>query len=72
MIFIRLPTISWRIRRTSAEPFGVMQTMTLRRSSRAIERTTIPRFSNRATNPLAAAVVCPIFCAIAVMVRTSF
>jgi len=34
--------------------------------------TTIPRFSNRATNPLAAGVVCPIFCAIAVMVRTFF
>src|SRR5262249_40417247 len=30
--FIRLPTISSRIRRTRAEPFGVMQTITLRRS----------------------------------------
>jgi hypothetical protein len=30
MTFRRLPTISSRIRRTSADPFSVMQTMTLR------------------------------------------
>jgi len=35
--------------------------MTLRRSSRAIDRTTIPRFFQSRYNPLAAAVVCPIF-----------
>src|SRR6266513_4182117 len=71
-IFIKLPTISSRIRRTRAEPFAVMHTITLRRSSRATERTTWPRFSKRSTRPLAAAVVCPIFCAIADIVSTSF
>ena len=68
----RLLTISSLMRHTKAEPFGVMQTSTLRRSSRATERTTMPRFSNRATNPLAAAVVWPIFCAMADIVSTSF
>src|ERR1041384_1859747 len=43
-IFITLPTISSRIRRTRAEPFGVMQTITLRRSSRAAERIRYRRF----------------------------
>src|SRR6476646_2941196 len=70
-MFMTLPTISSRIRRTRAEPFGVMQTITLRRSSRAAERITYRRFSRRATRPLAAAVVCPIFFAISDMLSTS-
>ena len=48
-----------------------MQTITLRRSSRAAERITYRRFSRRATRPLAAAVVCPIFFAISDMLSTS-